>query len=105
MLAPGPELLLALHLLHKRGKQSQLDLPILLFHTSVGYHGYGKRTVPSRSKPSNLRATKQNEATFAEVVRLIAASRERAFQAVNTELIDLYLQVGATISRKIKAAE
>jgi hypothetical protein len=33
------------------------------------------------------------------------ASRERAFQAVNTELIDLYWQVGATISRKIKAAE
>jgi predicted nuclease of restriction endonuclease-like (RecB) superfamily len=72
---------------------------------AVGYHGYGKRTVPSRSKPSHLRATKQDEATFSEVVRLIAASRERAFQAVNTELIDLYWQVGATISRKIKAAE
>jgi hypothetical protein len=61
--------------------------------------------VPSRSKPSNLRATKQDEATFAEVVRLIAASREKAFQTVNTELIDLYWQVGATISRKIKTAE
>ena len=61
--------------------------------------------MPSRSKPSNPRATKQEEATFSEVVRLIAASRERAFQAVNTELIDLYWQVGATISRKIKAAE
>ena len=61
--------------------------------------------MPSRSKPSNLRTTKQDEATFSEVVRLIAASRERAFQAVNTELIDLYRQVGATISRKIKAAE
>jgi hypothetical protein len=81
------------------------NLSIPQFHTSVGYHGYGKRTVPSRSKPSNLRATKQDEATFSEVVRLIAASRERAFQAVNTELIDLYWQVGATISRKIKAAE
>ncbi|HMH14326.1 MAG TPA: PDDEXK nuclease domain-containing protein [Edaphobacter sp.] len=80
-------------------------MPILLFHTAVGYDGYGKRTVPLRSKPSNLRATKQDEATFSEVVRLIAASRERAFQAVNTELIDLYWQVGATISRKIKAAE
>ena len=61
--------------------------------------------MPSRSKPSNLRATKQDEATFSEVVRLIAASRERALQAVNTELIDLYWQVGATISRKIEAAE
>src|SRR5579871_7052021 len=72
---------------------------------AVGYHGFGKRTVPSRSKPSTLRATKQDEATFSEVVRLIAASRERAFQAVNTELIDLYWQVGGIISRKIKAAE
>jgi hypothetical protein len=71
----------------------------------IDYYGYGKRTVPSRSKPSNLRATKQDEATFSEVVLMIAASRERAFQAVNTELIDLYWQVGATISRKIKAAE
>jgi hypothetical protein len=61
--------------------------------------------VPLRSKPSNLRATKQDEATFSEVVQLIAASRERAFQAVNTELIDLYWQVGGTISSKIKAAE
>ena len=42
--------------------------------------------MPSRSKPSNLRATKHDEATF-------------------SELIDLYWQVGATISRKIKAAE
>ena len=30
---------------------------------------------------------------------------KRVFQAVNTELIDLYWQVGATISHKIKAAE
>jgi hypothetical protein len=61
--------------------------------------------VPSRSKPSHLRATKQDEATFSEVVRLIAASRERVFQAVNTELIDLFTGRSATISRKIKAAE
>lgn len=87
------------------GSDLPRDLSILLFPMAVGYHGYGKRTVPSRSKPSHLRATKQDEATFSEVVRLIAASRERAFQAVNTELIDLYWQVGATISRKIKAAE
>jgi hypothetical protein len=33
---------------------------------------------------------------------MIAASPERAFQAVNTELIDLYWQLGATVSRKIK---
>ena len=63
------------------------NLSILPFHTAVGYHRYGKRAVPSRSKPSNLRATKRDEATFSEVVRLIAASCEKAFQAVNTDLI------------------
>jgi predicted nuclease of restriction endonuclease-like (RecB) superfamily len=42
---------------------------------------------------------------FAEISQLIAAARQRAVQAVNTTLIDLYWQVGRTISRKIAAAE
>lgn len=42
---------------------------------------------------------------FSEVVHLIAAARQYAYQAVNTTLIDLYWQVGAYISNKIKAAE
>ena len=42
---------------------------------------------------------------FTEVVQLIAVARQRALQAVNTSLIDLYWQVGAIISRKIAAAE
>ncbi len=42
---------------------------------------------------------------FAEVVQLISAARQRAMQAVNTSLIDLYWQVGAIISRKIHSAE
>ncbi len=42
---------------------------------------------------------------FAEVVQLISAARQRAMQAVNTSLIDLYWQVGAIISRKIDSAE
>ncbi len=42
---------------------------------------------------------------FAEIVRLIETSRHKALQAVNTALIDLYWQVGETISHKIKAAE
>ncbi|MEP7283705.1 MAG: PDDEXK nuclease domain-containing protein [Rubrivivax sp.] len=42
---------------------------------------------------------------FEAVVGLIVASRQRAVQAVNTALIDLYWQVGAVISRKIAAAE
>jgi predicted nuclease of restriction endonuclease-like (RecB) superfamily len=45
------------------------------------------------------------ERGFSEVVGLIAAARQRAFQAVNTTLIDLYWQVGEHISRKIEAAE
>lgn len=42
---------------------------------------------------------------FTEVVQLITAARQRAFQAANTALIDLYWQVGQYISRKIEAAE
>jgi predicted nuclease of restriction endonuclease-like (RecB) superfamily len=42
---------------------------------------------------------------FAEVVVLIENARERALQAVNTALIDLYWQLGGIISRKIAAAE
>lgn len=42
---------------------------------------------------------------FAEITRLIEAARQRAYQAVNTALIDLYWQVGAYLSDKIKAAE
>jgi predicted nuclease of restriction endonuclease-like (RecB) superfamily len=44
------------------------------------------------------------EASFVEVAELILRSRERAFQAVNTALIDLYWQVGAYISRKLESA-
>jgi DUF1016 N-terminal domain len=42
---------------------------------------------------------------FSEVAQLIAAARQCALQSVNTELIELYWQVGAYISRKIEAAE
>ncbi len=42
---------------------------------------------------------------FAEVVRLIEQARQRAYQAVNTELINLYWKIGRYISRKIEAVE
>lgn len=42
---------------------------------------------------------------FAEIVQLIEAARQQAYQAVNTTLIELYWQVGAYISNKLKAAE
>ncbi len=40
-----------------------------------------------------------------EVVTLIHSARQRCMQAVNTQLIELYWQVGAYISRKIENAE
>jgi len=43
------------------------------------------------------------ESAFAEVLALIQEGRKRAFQAVNTELIDLYWRVGEYISRRIAA--
>ena len=50
-------------------------------------------------------ATGQADDGFAEVMGLIQAARQRAFQAVNTALIDLYWQIGEHISRKIATAE
>jgi hypothetical protein len=46
-----------------------------------------------------------DETRFAEVVALIEAARGRAYQAVNTELVKLYWQLGEYISRKIASAE
>lgn len=43
-------------------------------------------------------------AAFREVVAMIEAARARAYQAVNTELIELYGRIGGYISRKIAAA-
>lgn len=42
---------------------------------------------------------------FAEVVQLIEGARKRAYQAINTSMIELYWQVGAIISKKLQAAE
>src|SRR5256885_1032383 len=45
------------------------------------------------------------DTVFAEVMKLIVSSRERAYQAVNTALIELYWKIGEYISRKIENAE
>jgi predicted nuclease of restriction endonuclease-like (RecB) superfamily len=45
------------------------------------------------------------ESGFSEIVQLIASARQRAFQTVNTTLIELYWKIGEHISRKIAAAE
>jgi predicted nuclease of restriction endonuclease-like (RecB) superfamily len=42
---------------------------------------------------------------FDEVLALIEAARRRAYQAVNTELVGLYWQLGEHISRKIESAQ
>ncbi len=42
---------------------------------------------------------------FEAIVGLIQAARQRAFQAVNTALINLYWRIGEQISRRIAAAE
>ncbi len=42
---------------------------------------------------------------FSEISTLISSAKLRALQSVNTVLVDLYWQVGQTISRKIEQAE
>jgi len=46
-----------------------------------------------------------SEESFAEVVNLIEQARQHAYQAVNTELVGLYWQIGKYISGKLEAAE
>lgn len=62
-----------------------------------------KSAKPVRKSAAVAKVSSQ-EAAFAEVVGLIETARQRAYQAVNTELIDLYWRVGEYISRKLKTA-
>ena len=57
------------------------------------------------AKSKTLRKPPVDNPGFAEIVRLIDTSRQQALQAVNTELIGLYWQVGEAISRKLTTAE
>jgi predicted nuclease of restriction endonuclease-like (RecB) superfamily len=45
------------------------------------------------------------ESAFTEILHLIQSAKQRAYQAVNTELVSLYWQVGEYISRKLESAE
>jgi len=58
-------------------------------------------------KPARLDMNQTSPVTsdFTEITQLIVSARQRAVQAVNTALIDLYWQVGQIISRKMAAAE
>jgi hypothetical protein len=43
-----------------------------------------------------------NQSAFEEIAAIIDRSRERAFRAVNRELIDMYWEIGRYISEKVK---
>ncbi|OPY25462.1 MAG: hypothetical protein A4E23_00085 [Methanomethylovorans sp. PtaU1.Bin073] len=57
----------------------------------------------SKSKKGSMEKTNAipNEQAFSEVVEMIRSARQKALTAVNTTLIDLYWQLGETISRRI----
>lgn len=65
------------------------------------------RQMPDVSKARNELNTicRADDTRFAEVVALIEAARNRAYQAVSWELVSLYWQLGEYISRKIASAE
>lgn len=52
-----------------------------------------------------ITSTDSRNDDFAQINRLIQSAQHRAYQAVNTTLIDLYWQIGEYISRKITATE
>jgi hypothetical protein len=58
---------------------------------------------PSNPNPSNISPAIGDEVAFSEVVRLIGAAREKAVQAVNAALVDLYWEIGATFVRVLCA--
>jgi predicted nuclease of restriction endonuclease-like (RecB) superfamily len=61
-----------------------------------------KRSPREGKPPGRSGAVAAEARAFAEVVELIRASRGRALAAVNTTLIELYWQVGESISRRIQ---
>jgi predicted nuclease of restriction endonuclease-like (RecB) superfamily len=54
---------------------------------------------------SAMTRSKSRDEEFAGVVRLITAAKSRAARAVNTDLIELYWEIGKIISEKISRAE
>ena len=69
-----------------------------------------KRKLPARTKPKDVAAAARPlapvaDSSFQEVLSLIQQARQRAYQAVNTELIDLYWRVGEHISRRLETSE
>ena len=63
-----------------------------------------KRPTKSKALQPAKPSSGIREATFREVVGMIQEARGRALRAVNTELVELYWQVGGFISGKIETA-
>jgi predicted nuclease of restriction endonuclease-like (RecB) superfamily len=67
-----------------------------------------KTTKRRAAKPSVKSVSKiisNEEQDFSEVAAMIEAAKHKAFQAINTTLIDLYWNVGKYISQKIDSAQ
>jgi hypothetical protein len=65
----------------------------------------GTRAMGASSRRRSTALAPNADTKFAEVVALIEAARNRAYQAVNAELVSLYWQLGEHISTKIANAE
>ena len=63
------------------------------------------RSAGKPTKADVVRAGPPADEGFDAIVQLIDAARQRAYQAINTALIELYWQIGGHISRKIASAE
>ena len=72
-----------------------------------------KKSVARKTKPTvrktelivanPMTSARKLEPSFLEVVNLIQQARQRAFQVVNTTLIDLYWQIGEYISGQVES--
>src|SRR6478752_4562354 len=85
----------------KRPKSRATKVSALPRQTRTTARSKAKTASAARRQSSALKT----EARFTEVLALIEAARARAYQAVNTELVDLYWQLGAYLSQKIESAE
>ena len=47
--------------------------------------------------------TPNNQAEYNEIISIIERARENAFRAVNRELISMYMDIGAYVSKKVKS--
>jgi predicted nuclease of restriction endonuclease-like (RecB) superfamily len=74
---------------------------IALRHEPISLPNFNRRPM---MPPDDLPAP-QSEPAFSEVLSLIQTAKQRAYQAVNTELVNLYWQVGEYISLKVESAE